>query len=102
LFFGTLKVDETDDTYHFTLPVYLKDLDTDAVTVQLYADAYDQGEIELHSMDRGQTLPGAETAYVYTVSIPVRRPIGDYTPRIIPFMEEAAVPLEAQHILWYR
>jgi len=102
LFFGTLKVDETDDTYHFTLPVYLKDLDASAVIVQLYADAYDQGGIEIHSMDCGQNLPGTENAYVYTVSIPVRRPIGDYTPRIIPFLEEAAVPLEAQHILWYR
>ena len=27
---------------------------------------------------------------------------GDYTPRIIPLQEEAAVPIEEHHILWYR
>jgi glycogen phosphorylase len=53
-------------------------------------------------MDRGQKLPETETAYVYTLSIPIHRPISDYTPRIIPFLEEAAVPLEAHHILWYK
>ncbi len=43
-----------------------------------------------------------ENAYSYTLSIPVHRPGGDYTPRIIPLQEEAAVPIEEHHILWYR
>lgn len=38
----------------------------------------------------------------YFFLIPVDRPGSDYTPRIIPFLKDAAVPLEANHILWYR
>jgi starch phosphorylase len=102
LFFGKLEVHEKDDAYHFTLPVYLTDLDPGAVIVQIYADACDEEGVQIHPMDRGHRLPGTETAYAYTLSIPIRRSISDYTPRIIPFLEEAAVPLEAHHILWYR
>jgi glycogen phosphorylase len=88
--------------YYFTLPVHLKGLDPGAVMVQIYADARDEEGVEIHPMDRGQKLPETETAYVYTLSIPIHRPISDYTPRIIPFLEEAAVPLEAHQILWYK
>ena len=100
--FGTLEVHEKEDTYHFALPVHLKDLDPGAVIVQIYADAHEQGEAEIYPMERGQRLTETETAHVYTLSIPARRPISDYTPRVIPFKEDAAVPLEAPHILWYR
>ena len=33
---------------------------------------------------------------------PAQRPAGDYTPRIIPALEGAAVPIEISRILWYR
>ena len=66
--FGTLEVHEKDDTYHFALPVYLKNLDPGAVTVQIYADSHEQEkEPEIYAMDRGKRLTETETAYVYTL-----------------------------------
>ena len=91
--FGTLEVHEKEDMYHSALPVHLKDLDPGAVTHQIYADAHEQGETEIYPMERGQRLTVTETAHVYTLSIPAPRPISDYTPRVIPFKEDAAVPL---------
>ena len=102
LYFGSLEIQQEKDRYHFRLPVYLKDLDPDAIKVQIYADAPEQGESETHPMERGQRLAGTETGYRYTLSIPANRPISDYTPRIVPFLEGAGTPLEAPYILWYR
>ncbi len=38
----------------------------------------------------------------YRAVIPATRPIGDYTPRVVPWHPGVSVPLEANHILWYR
>lgn len=100
--FGTLEIQASEDTYHFSLPVYLNGLDPGTVIVQIYADPSDGGEPEIYPMARGRRLADTQSAYSYTLSIPADRLGSDYTPRIIPFQEEAAVPLEAHHILWYR
>jgi hypothetical protein len=52
-------------------------------------------------MKRKQSLPGAVTGYLYEVRIPAQRASRDYTPRLIPGFEGAAVPLEAEKIRWY-
>ena len=100
--FGNLDIQEERDMYHFTLPVHLDGLDPDSVMVQIYADGHEQEEPEIYPMDRGQRLAVTEAAYVYILDIPAHRPVGDYAPRIIPFLEGAAAPLEAPYILWYR
>ena len=41
-------------------------------------------------------------SYTLRTTLPARRPAGDYTPRVVPWHPGAAVPLEANHILWYR
>jgi starch phosphorylase len=38
----------------------------------------------------------------YSARIPAQRPAGDYTPRIIPALEDTVVPIETNRILWYR
>jgi glycogen phosphorylase len=38
----------------------------------------------------------------YRVTVPAKRPAGDYTARVVPRLSGAAVPLEANHILWQR
>ena len=100
--FGNLGVQEREDAYGFSLPVYLNGLDPSAVTVQLYAEPAGGEGPEIHAMARGPRLAETQNAYSYSLSIPIHRPGSDYTPRIIPFREEAVVPLEAHRILWYR
>jgi starch phosphorylase len=39
---------------------------------------------------------------VYRAAVPANRPAGDYTARVVPRFAGAAVPLEANHILWQR
>jgi starch phosphorylase len=94
--FGALRVEGTS----FEVEVYLGDLDANAVAVELYAEG--AGDPFRQSMDRGERLPGSPNAYLYRASVPSGRPAGDYTPRVVPFHEKAAVPLEAAHILWQR
>lgn len=101
--FGELRVDETDDAWQFSVPVYLDDLDPGFVAVELYAmPAGDAAAAELHRMQRGEALSGAVNSYTYGLRIPKTLPAGDYTPRIVPALEGARVPIEAGQILWYR
>ena len=100
--FGEFRVEEDAGTWHFSVPVYLDDLDPDFIAVELYAAPLDAGQAEIHRMQRGDPLSGAINSFTYHISIPGSRAAGDYTPRIIPAFEGARVPAEASHILWYR
>jgi starch phosphorylase len=100
--FGEFRVEGDAGTWHFSVPVYLDDLDADFVAVELYAAPVDGGQTEVHRMQRGDPLSGAVNSYTYHISIPGNRAAGDYTPRIVPALEGARVPAEASQILWYR
>ena len=99
--FGELCITEDDDTYLFHLPVYFNDLPPDFVKVELYAIPWDHSKAITHSMQRGEAIGGSINGFHFTVCIPKERPVGDYTPRIIPALEGAIVPTEARQILWY-
>jgi len=81
--------------------VYLDELDPKAVQVQLYADPQGNGGSEIHVMEVVEAV-GTANSYLYRARIPARRPAEHYTPRIIPFFDGVAVPLEARQILWYK
>jgi starch phosphorylase len=51
---------------------------------------------------RVQGSSGAEAQHVYGAAVSASRPASDFTPRLIPRIEGAAVPLEESHILWQR
>jgi starch phosphorylase len=53
-------------------------------------------------MERARKLDGTGDGYEYRVSIPAGRPLGDYTPRLVPNHPNASIPLEAPEILWQR
>jgi starch phosphorylase len=99
--FGELRIEEDAGAYHFSVPIYLDDLDPDYIAVELYAAPPDETAGELHRMQRGDLLSGAVNSFTYTVSVPRTRAAGDYTPRIVPVFEGARVPIEARQILWY-
>jgi glycogen phosphorylase len=67
----------------------------------LYANATNGGTTVRDKMTRGETISGLVNAYIYSTSLPATRLASDYTPRIIPFFTEIAVPLEGR-ILWQK
>ena len=100
--FGSVTVHHRNDSYEFDVQVYLNELNPDFVRVELYADAKEGGEPIRQTMDRTHPLTGAGNAYVFSARVPLNRAAEDYTPRIVPFKEEAFLPLEAAQILWQR
>ena len=89
------------DDYIMTVNAYLDGLDPKVVQVQLYAEPQGNREPEIYVMKVAETLAGTGNGYLYRAHMPARRPAEHYTPRIIPYFEGAAVPLESGHILWY-
>jgi starch phosphorylase len=102
LHFGQLAIQGVNNYYSFRVPVYFGELNPDSVHVQLYAESQSNGDPEIHLMERSEALTGTVNGYSYTAKVPSERPAIDYTPRIIPFFNGAAVPLEAEQILWYK
>lgn len=101
LHFGKLKIEITPESYQFQIPVYLNNIDPDAVSVQVYADPLTGSEPEIHECVKDKKLSETTNSYYYDVIIPAKRPISHYTPRIIPFHKDVSIPLETNQILWY-
>ncbi|MEJ2100290.1 MAG: alpha-glucan family phosphorylase, partial [Desulfobacterales bacterium] len=102
LSFGNLELEEQGGHYSFKLPVYYDDFDPEAIKVQLYAEARNGSQAEIHPMVRGEQFSKPAPGWSYSARIPAQRPAGDYTPRVIPTFEGAVVPIETSRILWYR
>jgi glycogen phosphorylase len=98
--FGSVKVETRGGEHAFEVQLYLDDLDPDAVQVEVYADSRNGDRPIRQPMTRGQALMSGY--HLYSAHVPANRPVGDYTPRVIPFKAGASVPLEATQILWQR
>jgi len=99
--FGSATVQQEGEQYHFQVQVFLDDLNPDSINVELYADAEKDAAAITRPMNRGERLVGAASGFTYTATLPARRPLADYTPRIVPRHVGALVPLEANFILWH-
>lgn len=97
-----MQVETAGHEHLFQIQVYLNELDAEMVRVELYADAPDGGSSTRQEMARSGELVGAANGYIYSARVPASRPASDYTPRLVPYHQHAAVPLEASHILWQR
>jgi starch phosphorylase len=102
VYFGPLQVETAAEQHVFQLPVYVGELDPDTIRVELYADPEHGGAALRQVMTRGVPLAGATNGYMFSACVPACRPAAAYTPRLIPYHPEAAVPLEAAQILWQR
>jgi starch phosphorylase len=100
--FGDLYVETSQGQHVFQVQVYLDELAPDAVRVELYADSLDGDASVRQAMMPGEPLVGAAHGYLYSARVPATRPVGDSTPRVVPYHPAAAVPLEAAQILWQR
>jgi starch phosphorylase len=89
--FGAMRAASCQGMHTFSVQVDLGSLSPDSVKVELYAEGADPIE-----MERGQT------PNLYTLCIPAKRPVEDYTPRIIPRCSHVNVPLECPHITWQK
>ncbi|HTR34280.1 MAG TPA: alpha-glucan family phosphorylase [Bryobacteraceae bacterium] len=99
--FGSLDVSSDGGQHLFKAQVFLDELDSAAVRVELYAEG-EGGRPEVVEMRRGDPLVGAANAHSYCASVAANRPAADYTPRIVPYHPLASVPLECARILWYK
>jgi starch phosphorylase len=99
--FGPATVEQQGDRYLFHVQAFLDDIDPDAVKVELYAAAQNDGDPITQTMNRGERVVGAPNGFTYTAVIPANRPAADYTPRLVPQHVGAFVPLEAPFILWH-
>ncbi len=98
--FGEMRVTTDGDTHTFDVQVYINDFDPASVQVELFANAVDGSPPVRQPMQCGRCLIGAPGGYAYTAQVPANRPAADYTARIIPHHDGAAIPLEAEQILW--
>ena len=102
--FGEEKVETNGEQHVYEVQVYLNDLDPKAVQVELYADGINGGapvRQEMNPALSGQPA-GASGGTVYRAAVSAARPPADYTARVIPRYDGAAIPLENVHILWQR
>jgi starch phosphorylase len=100
--FGAMKVATAGEQHAFEVVVYLNGLDPNAVRVELYADGVNGEGPVRQEMERIHHLPGESGGYAYRARVPARRPVTDYTARLIPSCEGVAIPLEDGQILWQR
>lgn len=98
--FGQVRLETRDNEHFFEVPVYLDELNPDLVQIELYADGRDGQAPTVTPMQRGAPLAGSANSFVYSATVPTDRPMSDFTPRIVPHLAGAFVPLEADQILW--
>ena len=99
--FGSATVQQEGEQLLFQVQVFLGDMSSDAVRVELYAEAQNDATPTTQLMKCGEGLPDNLTGFTYTALVPATRPVADYTPRLVPQHVEALVPLEAPFILWH-
>jgi starch phosphorylase len=101
--FGTARVDAVDGRFVFDVEVAPGALSAGALQVELYADAAPDGTAGVRQLMERSEEPGDPDGMVrYRGSVPAGRAAGDYTVRVTAHHPNAAVPLEAPHILWQR
>jgi starch phosphorylase len=99
--FGEVHVERRDESWAFQVGVSLGGLDPHAVRVELYADPDGDGA-EPALMAPADVAIADGAVHLYRASVPASRPASHYTPRVVPWRQEAGVPLEDARILWYR
>ncbi|MDD5713026.1 MAG: alpha-glucan family phosphorylase, partial [Smithellaceae bacterium] len=86
----------------FRVEVALGGVHPGIVAVQLWADPLDDETFEVQPMKRSAIRDQANNVWGYEAEIKTQRALDDYTPRVVPYLPGAMVPLEAPQILWYK
>ena len=102
LHFGEVKVETRGGQHLFEVQVFLGDLDPQAVRVELYSNAVGDMAPVSPGMKLSSKLSDVIGGYVYRAAVSSDRPASDYTVRLVPQRDVAAIPLEDARILWQR
>jgi starch phosphorylase len=97
--FGELQIQRRDDGVYFQVGVYLGDLDSAMVRVEMFADGRNGEPPFVKEMTAAHQMDGWG---LFSTSVPATQDAAEYTPRIIPHHPAALVPLEANQILWQK
>ena len=100
--FGEVKVKTSDGQHVFEIQVFLGDLDSQLVRVELYAGGVKDRVSVRQEMKLSPKQPDVPGSRVYSASVSADRPPQDYTARLAPHFDGVAIPLEDAHILWQR
>jgi starch phosphorylase len=100
--FGSRNVDTKGEQHIITVEVFLKDVSPDTIRVEVYADGPKGGSALHLEMTRLRQLPGEAGGTIFSATVSSARPASDYTARIMPHFDGAALPLEAGWILWQK
>lgn len=99
---GNLNIEEQSDGWSFEVQIYLGDIPSEFIRVQLYAAPLDADEDFLLVMQQGDPIPGSVNGFSYQKNIITTRPAENYTPRVVPYHPQASVPNELTLIQWQR
>ena len=99
--FGEVTIEKDGDQHLFKVEVELAGVDPEAVRVELYADGIGGAAPVREEMKRVRQAV-ATSGTVYRAHVPAARPARDYTARLVPHYDGAAIPLEEARILWLR
>ncbi len=103
--FGKITSDTKDGQHRFQIAVEVGGLHPDQFEVQLYAGPTRENGSAPETLAACKYSAELSGAIMYSACCPAKRPVTDYTARIIPLFGDsshggALVPLEAAHILW--
>ncbi|MBS1831053.1 MAG: alpha-glucan family phosphorylase [Acidobacteria bacterium] len=95
------EIDSSEQSHHFRLHVYCDEIPIDAIHIELYADPLFPGDQPFRLvMEPCRELTGITGGYCFDATVPNNRPADHYSPRVVPYHPDAAIPLEAGHICW--
>jgi starch phosphorylase len=99
--FTSVDVQTRGSLHTFRVQADLGELDPESVRIELYAEGMHGNTPFQQSLTRAEGSAGSLRQFVYIGAVPASRPSSDFTPRVVPFHADAAVPLEAPFILWW-
>jgi starch phosphorylase len=100
--FSEIKIETKGQQHFFEVKVYLNHINPNAIKVELYADEINGGNPIRQQMKLVSQSADMASSCVFDAQVSATRPATDYTARVIPRYDSAAVPLEAAQILWQR
>jgi starch phosphorylase len=99
---GELKRETIGDQYRFEIEVFLNELDSGAVQVELYADGGTGNAAVRHEMTLAARKVSEAGSLVYSATLSAPVSPAEFTVRMMPRFEGVSVPLEEKRILWQR
>ena len=100
--FGNVTTETKDGQHRFQIEVVPGGLHPDQFRVELYAGPIQESGAKPEILAACKSSAEPSGTIVYSVCCPAKRPVADYTARLVPSHTGAFVPLEAGQILWQR